>query len=168
LGGRADCIAIGGDSAGATLATVCSRLLRDAGGPQPAFQLLIYPATDMVEHRRSYDTCGADFLLTIPLMTWFRNHYLSDAAEVSDPRISPMQAADLSGLPPAFLCTAGFDPLRDEGRAYADKLHDAGVPTVYRNFDSLTHGFVGFTAIAAAARAMDEIAFTLRQGLPCD
>jgi acetyl esterase len=169
LGGRADCIAIGGDSAGGNMATVCSMLLRDAGGPKPAFQLLIYPATDLLEHRPSYQSCGQDFLLTIPMMQWFRGHYLSSEAEAADPRVSPLLATDLANLPPAFLCTAGFDPLRDEGKAYAEKLHAAGVPVIYRNFESLIHGFVGFTGtIAAAARAMDEIAFALRQGLACD
>ncbi len=168
LGGRADCIAIGGDSAGGNLATVCSILLRDAGGPKPALQLLIYPSVDMVGHRKSYQLFGNDFLLTMPLMQWFRAQYLNDENEAQDPRVSPLLAQDLSNLPPAFVCTAGFDPLRDEGKAYADKLHAAGVPTVYRNFESLIHGFVGFGTIAAAARAMDEIAFALRQGLPCD
>lgn len=169
LGGRPDCVAIGGDSAGANLATVCSLLLRDGGGPLPAFQLLIYPAVDMVEQRHSYDSCGKDFLLTTGMMTWFRDNYLHDSHDIHDWRASPLRAPSLAGLPPAFLCTAGFDPLRDEGKAYADRLHAEGVPTVYRNFESLIHGFAGFTGtIAAAARAMDEIAFALRQGMPCD
>jgi acetyl esterase len=169
LGGRHDCIAIGGDSAGGNLAAVCSILLRDAGGPKPAFQLLIYPSVDMVEHRPSYDSCGRDVLLTITLMEWFTPQYLANEQDARDWRASPMRAPDLAALPPAFLCTAGFDPLRDEGKAYADRLHAAGVTTVYRNFESLIHGFVGFTGtIAAAARAMDEIAFALRQGLACD
>jgi len=168
LGGRPDCVAIGGDSAGGNMAAVCSLQLRDEGGPQPAFQVLIYPATDLANHRPSYQSCGHDFLLTIPLMEWFVAHYLADPAQAQDPRVSPLQASDVGRLPPTFLCTAGFDPLRDEGKAFAEKLQAAGVPTIYRNFESLTHGFVGFTAIAAAARAMDEIAFALRQGLACD
>jgi acetyl esterase len=168
LGGRPDCIAIGGDSAGGNMAAVCSLQLRDEPGPKPAFQLLIYPATDLAQHRPSYQSCGQDFLLTIAMMQWFMGHYLADPAQAQDPRVSPLLAPDVSGLPPTFLCTAGFDPLRDEGKAFAEKLQAAGVPTIYRNFESLTHGFVGFTAIAAAARAMDEIAFALRQGLPCD
>lgn len=169
LGGRPDCVAIGGDSAGGSMATVCSMLLRDGGGPIPAFQLLIYPATDLFEHRPSYQSCGRDFLLTIPMMQWFRDNYLENESQASDWRVSPMLATNLGGLPPAFLCTSGFDPLRDEGKAYAEKLHAAGVPVIYRNFDSLIHGFAGFTGtIAAAARAMDEIAFALRQGLACD
>ncbi len=99
-------------------------------------------------------------------MAWFRSHYLNDPSEVADPRVSPLAAADLSGLPPALVFTAGFDPLRDEGQAYGDRLAAAGVKTFHREFDSLIHGFVGMRgALQAAARAMDDMVAGLRHEL---
>jgi acetyl esterase len=132
----------------------------------PCLQWLIYPATDLATETPSHASCGEGFLLTRADMEWFRGLYLNDPAEATDPRVSPARAADLSGLPPALIFTAGFDPLRDEGQAYADKLTAAGVKTVHREFDSLIHGFVGMRgALQAAARAMDDMVAGLRHEL---
>jgi acetyl esterase len=114
----------------------------------------------------SYVSCGTGFLPTRAGMEWARDHYLNDPGEVDDPRVSPLKADDLSGLPPALVYTAGFDPLRDEGRAYADRLSAAGVKTIHREFESLIHGFAGMRgALQAAARAMDDMVAGLRHEL---
>jgi acetyl esterase len=166
LGGDPDHVGVGGDSAGGNIAAVVSLMARDRQGPQPAFQLLIYPATDLGGSFPSHQSHGQGYLLTRPMMDWFRAQYLTSEADIADWRASPLKAASLAGLPPAYVCTAGFDPLRDEGKAYADRLQAEGTPVTYRNFDSLIHGFVGFTGtISAAARAMDEIAQAMRQAL---
>ncbi len=158
-------IVIAGDSAGGTIATVAARLLRGEARP-PCLQWLIYPATDLAMESASYTSCGKGFLLTRAGMEWFRGHYLNDPGEVDDPRASPLRADDLGGLPPALVYTAGFDPLRDEGQAYADRLAAAGVKTIHREFDSLIHGFAGMRgALQAAARALDEMVAGLRHEL---
>jgi acetyl esterase len=126
----------------------------------------MFPATDFAFDTPSYTSCGQGFLVTRAAMEWFRGHYLSDPAEAEDPRASPLRAADLSGLAPALVFTNGLDPLRDEGRAYADRLAAAGVKTIHREFDSLIHGFVGMRgALQAAARAMDDMVAGLRHEL---
>jgi acetyl esterase len=158
-------IVVAGDSAGGTLAAVVCQLVRDEARV-PCLQWLIYPATDLAADTASHKSCGEGFLLTNADMEWFRDHYLNGLGEIGDPRVSPLRAADLSGLPPALVYTAGFDPLRDEGAAYADRLMAAGVKTVHREFDSLIHGFVGMRgAIHAAARAMDDMVAGLRHEL---
>jgi acetyl esterase len=132
----------------------------------PCLQWLIYPATDLAEERPSHASCGEGFLLTRADLEWFREQYLDGLALVADPRVSPLRTADLSGLPPALVFTAGFDPLRDEGQAYAARLAESGVKTVHREFDSLIHGFVGMRgAVPAAARAMDDMVAGLRHEL---
>ena len=99
-------------------------------------------------------------------MTWFRTHYLNGDSEIDDPRASPLRAADVSGVAPALIFTAGFDPLRDEGQAYAERLQSAGVKVVHREFETLIHGFVGMRgALHAAARAMDDMVAGLRHEL---
>jgi len=139
--------------------------LREEARP-PCLQWLIYPATDLAMESPSYKSCGEGFLLTHASMKWFRGHYLNDLSEVDDPHASPLRANDLSGLPPALIYTAGFDPLRDEGHAYADRLSAAGVKTIHREFDSLIHGFAGMRgALQAAARAMDDMVAGLRHEL---
>jgi acetyl esterase len=158
-------IVIAGDSAGGNLAAVAARLLRDEPRP-PCLQWLIYPVTDLAMDSASYKSCGEGFLLTRAAMKWFRGHYLKDLSEAADPRASPLKADDLAGLPPALVYTAGFDPLRDEGQAYADRLTAAGVKTIHREFNSVIHGFVGMRgALHAAARAMDDMAAGLRHEL---
>ena len=158
-------IVVGGDSNGGTIATVLARQMRGEAR-HPCLQWLIYPITDMACDSLSYDSCGEGFLLTKGDMEWVRGHYLNDPAEVDDPNVSPLRADDLAGLPPALVYTAGFDPLRDEGQAYAEKMQQAGVKVVHREFDTLTHGFVGMRgAIHAAARAMDDMVAGLRHEL---
>jgi acetyl esterase/lipase len=125
LGGRSGPVSVAGWSAGANLATVVCRLARDNGGPAIAGQLLLAPVTDTDLTRRSYEENGERYLLTKGLMHWFFDHYV-DPARRSDPRIAPLQADDLSNLPPATIVTCEFDPLRDEGAAYAAALSAAG------------------------------------------
>lgn len=158
-------IVIAGDSAGGNLAAVAARLLRDEARP-PCLQWLICPNTDLTMASPSYTSCGDRFLLTRAAMEWFRGHYLKDAAEAYHANVSPLRADSLSGLAPALVYTAGFDPLRDEGHAYAERLSAAGVKTIHREFDSLIHGFVGMRgALQAAARALDEMVAGLRHEL---
>jgi acetyl esterase len=166
LGANPARIAIGGDSAGGNMAAVVSRQMRDEGGAQPAMQLLLYPVTDDVETWPSRTTFADGFLLTEGDMNWFRDRYLPDPSIVTDQNVSPFQAEDLSGLAPAYVATAGFDPLRDEGEAYAKKMSAAGVPVVLRRHPGLIHGFGQLTAISRTSRAaMFEAAGALRMGL---
>ena len=159
-------IAVGGDSAGANLATVAAQAARAGDAPQPAFQLLIYPVCDLSEKRRSYHLFSEGFLLTEAEMDWFRDHYLPEPGARRDPRVSPLLAGDLSGLAPAYIATAGFDPLRDEGEEYARRLSQAGVVVALRRHEGLLHGYANLTAVGRGSReAMLEAAAALRMGL---
>ncbi len=159
-------IAVAGDSAGGNLAAGVCLGARDAGGPQPAMQLLLYPATDVLGEQASRDIFAEGFLLTRNDMKWFEDHYLPDGCEPDDPRASMMRAGDVSNLPPAYVATAGFDPLRDEGEIYAARMSEAGVPVVLRRFPGQIHGIANLTAICPSAReAMLEVAGALRMGL---
>ncbi|MEV7093642.1 alpha/beta hydrolase fold domain-containing protein [Amycolatopsis sp. NPDC051045] len=159
-------IAVGGDSAGGNLAAVTAQQAVRRGGPVPAFQLLIYPATDFAQRYRSQDLFAEDLFLTDVHMKWFEGHYVPEGTDLTDPRLSPLRAEDLSGLPPALIVTAGFDPLRDEGEAYAEKLAAAGVDVALRRHDDLIHGFINFTGVGTRFReALAETAGALRQGL---
>ncbi len=159
-------IAVGGDSAGGNLAAVTSVLARDAGGPQPAMQLLIYPATDAADIYPSRQLFAEGFLLTKADMDWFERLYLPEPGSAADPRVSVLRTEDLSGLPPAYVVTAGFDPLRDEGEAYAERMREAGVPVALRCHPKLVHSFANLTAVSRTARAaMLEVAGALRMGL---
>jgi acetyl esterase len=159
-------VAVGGDSAGGNLAAVVSRLAIGSGGPAPVLQLLLYPVTDVSQKRASYRLFGEGFLLDEPDMDWYRDRYLPDPAAVGDPRASPLIAEDVAGLPPAYVATAGFDPLRDEGEAYAERLRAAGVPVALRRHAGLIHGFAMYTTLVPEAReAMLETAGALRMGL---
>jgi acetyl esterase len=132
----------------------------------PAFQLLIYPATDMRAVAPSHTERADGYLLTAESIRWYRSQYIADPAEWSDWRASPLLAARHDGLPPALVLTAGFDPLRDEGRQYADALSAAGVPTQYVCFERQIHGFVPMgRAIAEARTAVDVCAAALRRAL---
>jgi acetyl esterase len=166
LGADAKRVAVGGDSAGGNLSAVVSQMARDKGGPAIRFQLLIYPVTDADFTRRSYVDNAEGYLLTTASMHWFWDHYVPNKPQRAEPYASPLRAADLSGLPPAWLCTAEFDPLRDEGEAYAKRLQQAGVSTTLTRFDGLIHGFVSMGLVAPKAQAaVDEAVAALRKGL---
>jgi acetyl esterase len=166
LGADPDRIAVAGDSAGGNLAAAVSLLACADGGPIPAMQALIYPVTDAVGGQRSRDEFAEGFLLTRSDMDWFERHYLPPAVDRADPRVSVLRSADLSGLPPAYVATAGFDPLRDEGEAYAARMREAGVEVALRRHPGLIHGFANMTAISPASNAaMRELAGAVRSGL---
>ncbi|MDO8288099.1 MAG: alpha/beta hydrolase [Parvibaculum sp.] len=156
-------IAVSGDSAGGNLAAVVSQIAKAEKGPKISFQLLIYPVADTNIDTASYTANASGYFLERDGMIWFFDHYLK-GADRNDPRIAPLKAASLAGLPKAYVVTAGFDPLRDEGRAYADALKAAGVDTVHVNYDGMIHGFfnlqaafdVGREAVKAAAKALKE------------
>jgi acetyl esterase len=138
-------IAVAGDSAGGNLAAVVAQMARDTGGPAVRFQLLIYPATDATCELPSMQENAEGYFLTRDGMRWFWHHYLGDPAAVRAPYNSPLCAQDLSGLPPAYVITAEFDPLRDEGEAYARRLSASGVSVRLRRYDGMIHGFVSMT-----------------------
>jgi acetyl esterase len=173
FGGDASQIAVAGDSAGGNLATVVCQLAKQRGGPRIAYQVLLYPAVDLRGFADDplYPSRGqfgnGEFFLSRRDMEWFRSLYLSDiAAESHDPRVSPIAAADLSGLPPALIVTAGCDVLRDEGRAYADRLRAADVPVEYRCFDGTIHAFMSFAgAIPLGLEALSFVASRLKSSL---
>ena len=146
-------IAVGGDSAGGNLAATVALLARDAGGPALAFQLLIYPATDQRMGSASHQRNGQGYLLTADSIRYFRGNYLPNERDWSDWRASPLLAKNHANLPPALLITAGYDPLVDEGRAYADKLRGAGAKVVYREFADMVHGFILFGGVIDTANA---------------
>ncbi|MBX3480885.1 MAG: alpha/beta hydrolase [Caulobacter sp.] len=157
-------LAIGGDSMGGNFAAIIAQEMKRAGEPQPVLQLLIYPAVDVASETQSMTTYADAYPLSRDTMTWFMDHYMGPEADPADPRLSPIRAEDLSGLAPAIVVTAGFDPLNDQGEAYARKLKAAGVPTLYRCYDALAHGFTAFTgAIPSADIACREIAGLVRE-----
>ncbi len=158
-----DRVAVGGDSAGGNLAAVACLELKRLGGPQAAAQLLIYPTVEADRTSGSITQFAEGFYLTGPQMEWFARQYLGTEYDRDDPRISPLRADDLSGLPPAIVVTAGFDPLRDEGEDYAAALREAGVPVVTRRFGGLIHGFINMTSIGRVAHdSLVEMAGSLR------
>ncbi|MCW2604946.1 MAG: Esterase [Pseudonocardiales bacterium] len=159
-------ILVGGDSAGANLATIVARHARDEGGPQIALQVLIYPVTDANLETESYRDPANALLLSRESMIWFFDHYVPDVAQRSHPDVSPLQAPDLSGLPPAIILTAEHDVLRDEGEAYARALDDAGVAVDFERLAGQMHGFfpmVGILpgSVATVARIAESIDKTL-------
>ncbi|HUQ73378.1 MAG TPA: alpha/beta hydrolase [Burkholderiales bacterium] len=146
-------IAVGGDSAGGNLAASVALLARDAGGPALAFQLLIYPATDQSCATASHERNAQGYLLTRDAIRFFRRAYLPDETDWKDWRASPLLAKSHANLPPAVVITAGYDPLLDEGRAYADRLSAAGVKVTYREFADMVHGFILFGGVLDTANA---------------
>jgi len=152
-------IAVGGDSAGGNLAAVVALTLRDAarGGASPApalaAQLLIYPATDMRAVAPSHQANAQGYLLTADSIAYYRGHYTPEQATWNDWRVSPLLAKDLTGLPPALVLTAGFDPLRDEGRQYADALSAAGNRVQYVCFERQVHGFITMSRVLDEANS---------------
>jgi acetyl esterase len=157
-------IAVGGDSAGGNLAAVVALVARDEGGPKLAMQVLIYPATDMAADTPSHGEFADGYVLTRDAILWSRGNYVRSPDDVADWRASPLRARDHSRLPPAYVVTCGFDPLRDEGRTYADRLRAAGVPVTYECFEGMVHGFVTMGGVIAAAHhALYRCAQGLRQ-----
>jgi acetyl esterase len=155
-------IAVGGDSAGGMLAAVICQMCRESREPGPAFQMLIYPATDSSKESGSRKSFAEGYFLDRELTNWFWDNYVPKGTDLTDLRLSPLLAKDFSGLPPALVLTAGFDPLRDEGRAYADRLIDAGVKTTYVNYPGTIHGFFSLTRfLKQGLRANDEAAAVL-------
>lgn len=164
IGGDASKIALAGDSAGGNLAAVVAQMARDKNGPRLALQLLIYPATRMGATTRSYQDFNDGYFLTGQAMDWFFGHYLKQPGQWDDPMASPLLANNLSGLAPAYIMTAGFDPLRDEGKAYADRLREAGVPVDYVCYDGQIHGFVSMAgALDEGKQFLREAAAVLRK-----
>jgi len=146
-------IIIGGDSAGGNLATVVTQLQLLEGEPLPALQLLIYPAVDSSKDWPSIDTFANGFFLTRQRIHAFRRHYFARFDDMSDPRASPLLAKDLTGMPPTVIVTAAFDPLRDEGEAYARALQAAGVRTSMHRAPGLIHGFINMGAVSSSAKS---------------
>ena len=167
FGGDASRLALVGDSAGGNLAAVVAQMARDRKGPRIAFQLLVYPVTDGVNFgTASYRENSEGYLLTADSMHWFWNHYAPDVEQRRNPYASPLLADDLSNLPPALVMTAEYDPLRDEGEAYADKLAAAGVAVELVRYDGFIHGFFGQTRTIPASRvAMDKACTALKEAL---
>lgn len=164
FGAPAGHVAIGGDSMGGNFSAILAQEMKRNGEPQPALQLLIYPAVDVSSETQSMATYADAYPLSRPIMDWFMGHYMGPDADPTDVRLSPIKEADLTGLAPAIVITAGFDPLVDQGECYAKRLKDAGVPVIYRCYDALAHGFTAFTGAAPAADvACREIAGFVRQ-----
>ncbi|CRK61020.1 Esterase/lipase [Alloactinosynnema sp. L-07] len=166
LGIDPDRIAVGGDSAGGNLAAVTALQAVRAGGAVPKFQLLIYPAVDASVRRRSRELFADGFFLTSADMDWFREHYAPNEDDRVNPLFSPLLAEDLTGLPPAYVATAGFDPLRDEGEAYAERLKESGVKVIAVRYPDLIHGYFNFLGVGRRFQeAAVEAAVALRTAL---
>jgi len=163
LGADGARLAIGGDSAGGNLTAVVALMARDRGGPPIRFQLLVYPVTDFGFDTASYRDNAEGYLLTTEGMRWFWGHYLAKPASGSEAFASPLRAESLKRLPPALVITAEFDPLRDEGEAYAGRLREAGVPTTLSRYHGQIHGFFSMgDLIDAGKAAVREAAAALR------
>ena len=157
-------LAVGGDSAGGNLSAVVSLMARDKSGPALVHQLMVYPVTEHRLDTPSYSENADGYLLTRDAMVWYWDHYLGDEGDGANPYASPMRAENLSGLPPALVITAEFDPLRDEGEEYAHRLHHAGVDTTCTRYDGMVHGFFGMPELMDKARqAIAEASSALRE-----
>jgi acetyl esterase len=153
---------VAGDSAGGNLAAVVSLMAREQGGPSITSQVLVYPVIDAACDAPSYTENAEGYFLTAPGMHWFWAHYLGPDGDGAHQNASPIRAGDLSGLPPTVVITAEYDPLRDEGEAYAEALQAAGVPVVARRYDGMIHGFVSMPMLFpeaddAVARIADAV-----------
>lgn len=151
LGVDANRLAVGGDSAGACLGAVMAQMAKERGGPKLAFQLLMFPVTQVGSDTRSMRENAEGYFLEKATLDWFFGHYLDEGADRNDTRLSPLLAKDLAGLPPAYVMTAGFDPLHDEGIAYADKLRAAGVPVTVADYPDLVHVFTWLQSVLPQA-----------------
>jgi acetyl esterase len=162
LGADPATLTVGGDSAGGMLAAVMAQLCAERGGPQLAAQLLIYPGTDMLSDFPSNRENAHGYLLTGERLAWIRRE-IAKASDMTDPRLSPLQTPDVSGVAPALVVTAGFDPIRDEGLAYAERLRDSGVPVLGLHYPGQIHGFMSFDRVLVAARdAFQRVGHALR------
>jgi len=153
LGVDPSLVGVGGDSAGGNLSAVVAQQCVLRGLPAPALQVLIYPAVDLVGRRPSRDLFGEGFFLTEEDINWYRDHYTPNPSVRSDPLISPIFTEDLSGVAPAYVVTGGFDPLRDEGNEYAERLAKAGVPVELVCEPGMMHGFASILALGGETRA---------------
>ncbi|MGH0030083.1 MAG: alpha/beta hydrolase [Myxococcota bacterium] len=159
-------VAIGGDSAGGNMTAVVALMARDRGGPSLRHQLLVYPVTNHDFGTASYAENAEGYFLTTASMQWFWRQYLADPADGASPYASPLRADDLSGLPPALCITAGYDPLRDEGEAYAERLREAGNDVTLSRYPGMFHGFFAMGAVIdEAKRAVAEASDALRKAL---
>jgi len=166
FGAPAGRVAVAGESMGATFAAAICQGLKRAGEAQPALQVLAYPMVDLVSETASMTTYAEAYPLSRQLIDWVTGFYLKPEDNPRDVRLSPLREPDLTGLAPAVLVTAGFDPLLDQGEAYARRLMEAGVPTVYRTYDNLTHAFLAFAGAAPAAElAAEEVVGLVRAAL---
>ena len=164
IGGDPGRIAAGGDSAGGNLTAVVAQQTKKEGSSPLVFQLLIYPGTEMSCSFESHETFGEGYRLTKELIAWFYNHYFAAKDDISHWRASPLNAQDFSGLPPAFVLSAGYDPLQDENKAYVDKLALAGVPVKHSHYEGMIHGFITMPgAIDKAKEAISECALELKK-----
>jgi acetyl esterase len=164
IGGDPARLAVAGDSAGGNLAAAVALAARDRGGPELAAQLLIYPVTDFNFGTVSYRDNREGYLLTKGSMQWFWAHYLGAQDLDKDPYACPLRADSLVGLPPAYVATSEYDPLRDEGEAYARRLEEAGVAVTAKRFDGLLHGFFWMlAAVPSAAGVLDDMVGVLRK-----
>ena len=155
-----------GDSAGGNLAAAVALRARDEGAPKLAYQALIYPAVEYGWDTGSSIENAEGYLLQRETMRWFWNHYVQETSAATDWRVSPLLARDHAGLPPTFIATAEYDPLRDDGRAYHARLHDAGVPVTYVEYDGMIHGFYWMQGIADGAKRLHaDLAEAIREVL---
>ncbi|MRH41158.1 alpha/beta hydrolase fold domain-containing protein [Aquibacillus halophilus] len=155
-----NCLAVGGDSAGGNLAAVVAMMARDKAGPILSYQLLIYPIVNYNFDSNSYHENATGYMLTRDSMIWYWNHYLHNKDEGNHPYASPLQADDLNSLPPTLVITAEYDPLRDEGEAYAKRLKEAGVPVVFTRYKGMIHGFFTMTETIDKAKEATQQAVT--------
>lgn len=163
IGGDATRLAVGGDSAGGNLAAVVARRARDAGVPSLALQVLIYPVLDCEVERPSYHRNATGYLLTREAMAWYWDQYVPRHAQRTEPDASPLRAPDLSGVAPALVIVAEFDPLLDEGEAYAARLANAGVPVRRIREEGMIHGYIRTPAVISRARkSWDDIGTALK------
>lgn len=163
IGGRSGPLAVAGDSAGGNLAAVVPLMSRDRSGPSIGCQVLIYPITDRDLDTGSYREVANDHFLTRDAMIWFWDEYCEPETDRDHAYLSPLRAENLQGLPPALVITAGYDPLRDEGEAYARKLRQAGVAVTLTRYDGMIHGFARrFDLLDKAHAALEEVADVIK------
>jgi acetyl esterase len=163
VGGDPDRVAVGGDSAGGNLAAAVTLLARERAGPDIDHQVLLYPVTDYAFDTDSYTENASGYLLSRASMCWYWERYLGDDVDGANPYASPLRARDLSGLPSATVITAGYDPLRDEGAAYADRLREAEVVVTHENYPGMVHVFASFPDLDRAQDARRQIAEGLNE-----